>query len=181
MSAGETREAVIEFRFVLLAAYGGGDEVEAVQHLGKSAQRVLGLVLPVWVAATQQVGARLAEHVLHSLGEEEGEGEGEAEAEPGGVPFPDFAAPSVRFECPGVAGGWTGGWEDDDGQEGQDEGGNDGDDKEGCSGNFFVFDKGERDVRVGEGERAAVGGDLPETGSDTDDGTEVESMGYVYG
>lgn len=79
------------------AADGRRDEAVAVVGAGVAdvgaAHHVVGPVGEIGVAAGEGVGARLAEPVLHAVGDEPDAGEGEGEPEPADVQLPQLAAP----------------------------------------------------------------------------------------
>ncbi|KAL2275899.1 hypothetical protein FJTKL_01453 [Diaporthe vaccinii] len=75
------------------AADAGGDEPLVAVGDFQAAHDVLRVVIDVRVAARQQVRARLAEEVLHAVGDEPGRSQGEGEPQPADVELPQLALP----------------------------------------------------------------------------------------
>lgn len=157
MAAGVAAEAVLEQGLRVLvvvhaAADGGADEaiVAAVAGGGdvEAADDVLVVVGDVGVAAREEVRARLAEEVLHAVGDEPGGGDGEGEPEPADVELPQLAAPD---EAGGRAAGHGAARHEDEADDGDDDGGEaDGERDEQPGGHGLVLCEGEA-VRGGGG------------------------------
>lgn len=153
MSTGVAPEAVLEQVLGVVAADHatadvGGDEALVPVGDVQAADDVPGVGVQVRVAAGEEVGAGLAEEVLHSVGDEPGGGDGEAEAEPADVQLPQLALPDEGARgAPrhGVAG------DEDQADDGDDDDGDahgEGDEKPG--GHGLVLREGES---VGFGQR----------------------------
>ena len=59
-------------------------------------EHVRRYIRQIRLAPREQIGPRLAEHVLDALGQEQGEHEAEAQAHEAGVAFPELGFPEVR-------------------------------------------------------------------------------------
>lgn len=111
VARGVAAEAVVEEGGVGVLADGSAHElavvgavgaVAAVVGQGEEADDVGGPVDEVGLAPRQQVRARLAEQVLHALGDDPGADERERQAQPPHVQLPQLALPYHRL---GRAGG----------------------------------------------------------------------------
>lgn len=91
VAAGKASEAVVQDFGVGVATDGGADEGPAVADvLAVATDDVSGDVGEIWVAASQEIRAWFAEHVLRGLRDEECRRHGQCKACPALFEFPEF-------------------------------------------------------------------------------------------
>lgn len=117
VAAGVAAEAVVELLAVGLLADVARIEPAAGRLLAEAADDVLGGVGDVGLAPREQVGPRLAAHVLDAADEEEGGANGHEEPQPADMQLPHLAFPDEGVACVfghGAAGDEDHGHEEDD-------------------------------------------------------------------
>ena len=92
MAAGEGFEGVVDQVRVWVLADAGVDEgPPRIKVLAVATNDVLLDVCEVGLAASDAAGSRLAEEVLHALGDEKGNDKRESESSPAFLPLPELA------------------------------------------------------------------------------------------
>lgn len=92
MTARERLESIIyKMRIWVLADVGGNKRPSGVEVLAVATDNIVLDVGEVWLAAGNAAWSRLAEEVLHALGDEEGNDKRESKASPALLPLPKLS------------------------------------------------------------------------------------------